>query len=60
LWSDPSDSRTIGVPLAWFPPLLNASAAERNRVELSRSGLHSETLDEDIFGIRAQTPQAVQ
>jgi len=36
------------VPLAWFPRLLNATPAERERVELSRTGLHWEALDEDI------------
>lgn len=40
--------RTIGVPLAWFPRLLDASPAERKRVEIGRFGLHWEHLDEDI------------
>jgi Protein of unknown function (DUF2442) len=48
MWVDLSDGRTIGVPLAWFPRLLNATPAERERVELSRLGLHWEGLDEDI------------
>jgi hypothetical protein len=48
MWLDLSDGRTLGVPLAWFPRLLNASDAERKRVELSRTGLHWEILDEDI------------
>ncbi|NJR43510.1 MAG: DUF2442 domain-containing protein [Akkermansiaceae bacterium] len=42
------DGRTLGVPLAWFPRLLHASPAERAKVELSRTGLHWEDLDEDI------------
>jgi Protein of unknown function (DUF2442) len=48
MWVDLSDGRTIGVPLAWFPRLLNATAQERQQVELSRLGLHWEHLDEDI------------
>ena len=43
-----SDGRTLGVPLAWFPKLLNATAAQRDRVELSTGGLHWEELDEDV------------
>ena len=42
------NGRTIGVPLAWFPRLLNASMQQRQRVELSRLGLHWEDLDENI------------
>ena len=48
MWVDLSDGRTLGVPLAWFPRLLNASADARQRVEISRIGLHWEDLDEDI------------
>ena len=48
MWVDLTDGRTIGVPLAWFPPLLNATEQERQQVELSRLGLHWEQLDEDI------------
>jgi hypothetical protein len=48
MWVDLTDGRTLGVPLAWFPRLLNATATQRARVELSRSGLHWEELDEDI------------
>jgi hypothetical protein len=48
MWVDLTDGRTIGVPLAWFPRLFKASAEERERVELSRLGLHWEALDEDI------------
>ena len=48
LWVDLSDGRTIGAPLAWFPRLLNASAADRGKVTLSTRGLHWEALDEDI------------
>jgi hypothetical protein len=48
MWVDLTDGRTLGVPLAWFPRLLHATATERHQVELSRVGLHWETLDEDI------------
>jgi hypothetical protein len=48
MWVDLTDGRTLGVPLAWFPRLLHANPAERQRVEISRIGLHWEDLDEDI------------
>jgi hypothetical protein len=48
MWVDLSDGRRLGVPLAWFPRLLHATPAQRERVELSRLGLHWEDLDEDI------------
>ncbi|HIX41368.1 MAG TPA: DUF2442 domain-containing protein [Candidatus Desulfovibrio intestinigallinarum] len=48
LWVELSDARTIGVPLAWFPRLLEASPAQREAFELSAFGIHWEELDEDI------------
>ncbi|MEQ1956353.1 DUF2442 domain-containing protein [Mesorhizobium sp. CN2-181] len=45
---DLSDGRMLSVPLAWFPRLLRASAAEREAVTISTRGLHWEALDEDI------------
>jgi hypothetical protein len=48
MWLDLTDGRTLGVPLAWFPRLLNASPAQRAKVEISRTGLHWDDLDEDI------------
>lgn len=48
MWVDLDDGRTLGVPLAWFPRLLHGSPAERAKVSISPSGLHWETLDEDI------------
>ncbi len=48
MWAALTDGRTLGVPLAWFPRLLNASPAQRAKVEISRTGLHWEELDEDI------------
>jgi hypothetical protein len=48
MWVDLTDGRTLGVPLAWFPRLLRATSAEREDVEISRTGLHWDKLDEDI------------
>ncbi len=48
MWVDLSDGRTIGVPLAWFPRLLHATAEQREQFRISRRGLHWEALDEDI------------
>ncbi len=48
MWVELTDGRTLGVPLAWFPRLLHATLAQRDRVELSRVGLHWEDIDEDI------------
>jgi hypothetical protein len=48
MWVELTDGRTIGVPLAWFPRLLNAAPAEREKVEISPIRLHCEELDEDI------------
>ncbi len=48
MWVDLTDGRTLGVPLAWFPRLLHATPAQRQRFEMSRTGLHWEEIDEDI------------
>lgn len=61
LWVSLADGRTVGVPLAWFPRLLNASDADRQNFFLSPSGIHWETVDEDIaiealFAHRAEFP----
>jgi hypothetical protein len=48
MWVALSDRRTLGVPLAWFPRLLNATSVQREAVELNRIGLHWDELDEDI------------
>ncbi len=48
MWVDLADGRTLGIPLAWFPRLLHASAAERAACSLSRSGIHWDGLDEDV------------
>ncbi len=48
MWVSLADGRVIGVPLAWFPRLMAATAAERDAVEISAFGLHWQALDEDI------------
>ncbi len=47
---DLTDGRTISVPLAWYPRLLNGTRAERNKWRLIGDGLgiHWADLDEDI------------
>ncbi len=47
---DLSDGRTISAPLAWFPRLLHATAAERKKWRLigKGQGIHWEGIDEDI------------
>src|SRR2546421_8744693 len=44
------DGRTITVPLAWYPRLLNASAAERKnrRIAGGGYGIHWPDIDEDL------------
>ncbi len=50
LSADLSDGRTIAVPLAWYPRLLQGSIEERNDWRLigSGNGIHWNQLDEDI------------
>lgn len=48
MWVELSDGRTMGVPLVWFPKLLNASERDRNDFALSKRGIHWDALDEDI------------
>lgn len=50
MWVNLADGRRMGVPLAWFPRLLNASPEQRARHEISGGGegLHWDELDEDI------------
>lgn len=44
------DGRTITVPLAWYPRLLNASRKQRERWEVAGGGygIHWPDLDEDL------------
>lgn len=48
MWVELADARVIGVPLVWFPRLVDASPEKRNDFELSAFGIHWEELDEDI------------
>ena len=50
MWVDLEDGRTLGVPLAYFPRLLNASPSQRKKYIISGggSGIHWDDLDEDI------------
>jgi hypothetical protein len=50
MWVDLADGRTLGVPLAYFPRLLNATHTERAKYVVSGggTGLHWDDLDEDI------------
>lgn len=45
-----SDGRVLSVPLAWFPRLLNASAAQLSDYQLlgEGEGIHWPAIDEDI------------
>ena len=40
MWVELSDGRTLSVPYAWFPRLLNATSKQREAVEIGRFGLH--------------------
>lgn len=44
------DGRTISAPLAWYPRLLNATAAQREKWEVSGGGIgiHWPEIDEDL------------
>ena len=48
MWVELEDGRTLGVPLAWFPRLLNAQPDDLAAVQISPRGLHWDALDEDI------------
>jgi hypothetical protein len=45
-----SDGRTVSIPLAWFPRLLEATARQRADWELIGGGIgvHWDSIDEDI------------
>ena len=47
-WVGISDGRTLGVPLFWYPRLLQATPTQREQVEFSTRGLHWDEIDEDI------------
>lgn len=64
LWVLLQDGRELAVPLSYFPRLLKASPAQRQRCELSGGGLgiHWEELDEDLSvpGLLAGVPDLTQ
>jgi hypothetical protein len=43
-----ADGRKVSAPLWWYPRLMAADPAARNRIELMPMGLHWPVLDEDI------------
>ena len=51
MWLELADGRQLGVPLVFFPRLLNATPEQRERYTISGggTGLHWEDLDEDIL-----------
>ncbi|MGA2679790.1 MAG: DUF2442 domain-containing protein [Sedimentisphaerales bacterium] len=50
MWVELADGRKLGVPLAYFPRLLHATARQRKNYTISGGGigLHWEGIDEDI------------
>ncbi|HUS73716.1 MAG TPA: DUF2442 domain-containing protein [Sedimentisphaerales bacterium] len=50
MWVELADGRKLGVPLAYFPRLLNATSKQRECCVISGggTGLHWEELDEDV------------
>ena len=50
MWIELADGRKLGVPLAFFPRLLNAKVNQRKDYIISGggTGLHWEDIDEDI------------
>ncbi len=50
MWIELADGRQLGVPLAYFPRLANATLAQRKKYMISGGGigLHWDDLNEDI------------
>jgi Protein of unknown function (DUF2442) len=48
MWVELTGGRTIRILLAWYPHLLKAKPAQREKVEISRTRLHWDALDENI------------
>lgn len=57
------DGRTISVPLAWYPRLLNATSEQLNNWQICGGGygIHWEDLDEDLSteGMLRGTPAPI-
>ena len=70
MWVELADGRQMGVPLAYFPRLLNATETQRNKYVISGggTGVHWDDLDEDIsipalvmgIGDRTRSNNAIQ
>jgi hypothetical protein len=66
MWVELDDGRTLGIPLAWYPRLLNATPAQRGRWEKIGGGygIHWPDIDEDLStegllrGVPAPQPKA--
>ena len=43
-----TDGRTIITPLVWYPPLLEATPAQREHFILGPAGIHWPDIDEDL------------
>lgn len=43
-----SDGAKLVTPLWWYASLMNATPAQRNRIELSPFGIHWPDIDEDL------------
>jgi hypothetical protein len=58
MWVELTDGRTIGVPLAWFPRLLNATDEERgsNSPASARTGNTSTRIFPSLASSRAGAP----
>lgn len=48
IWLNLSDKRILGIPIDWFPRLMNATQNQRENYEISPQGVHWECVDEDI------------
>ncbi len=50
MWVELADGRQLGVPMAYFPRLNNATLQQRQKYNISGggAGLHWDELDEDI------------
>ena len=50
MWVELDDGRSLGVPLAWFPRLMHATADQRENYRIGHAcnGLHWDDLNGDI------------
>ena len=60
MWLQLSDARVLGVPLASFPRLRDAGAAQLADYELSPRGIHWDALDEDLSLAGLLSAESVQ